>query len=173
LRAQCRAERGFTLVEVMVTLAVMAVVVAAALSVLFRAYGDTGIIENRRDVLGAGQTAMERMVKQIRQATSVNNYPDTGSGGGGDPREVDMWTFLGGSPHRVVWQVVGAAAPYSLEAQTDGGGFVTVIQSLASPDIFSYTEQDQALNQITITLSLGMDTNTVTITSDVQLRNGT
>ena len=171
MRARYRGERGFTLVEVMVTLAVMAIVVSAAFTVLFRAYDDTGIIDNRRDVHGAGQTSIERMVKQIRQATVIYDYPDADFAGGGDPRKVDMQTFLGGSPHRVVWQVVGTAAPYALQTQTDGGAFVTVLQSLASPDIFAYTERDNVLDQITITLPLGTKTTTATITSDVQMRN--
>ena len=149
----------------MITLAMMGAMVAATLSVLFSAYNQTGVVLNRRDVLGDGQTAMQQMTKQFRQATSIY---------GGDPDELDVDTFTGaGVAHRIVWQTTGSAAPYSLVVSTDGGDPKTVLSSLASPSIFTYSDPDTdgIVNQVTIRLSLGTSTSTVILTSDVELRN--
>ena len=153
------------MIELMITLAVMGAMVAATLSVLFSAYNQTGVVLNRRDVLGDGQIAMQQMTKQFRQATAIYE---------GDPDELDVDTFTGvGEAHRIVWQTTGSAAPYSLEVSTDDGDPKTVLSSLASPSIFTYSDPDSdgVVNQVTIRLSLGTSTSTVILTSDVELRN--
>ena len=163
--AKCDGERGLTVIELMITLAVMGAMVAATLSVLFSAYDQTGVVLNRRDVLGDGQIAMQQMTKQFRQATEINASSDT---------LLDVDTFTGaGDSHRIVWQTTGSAAPYTLQVSTDGGDPKTVLSSLASPSLFTYSDPDTDLivNQVTIRLSLGTSTSTVILTSDVELRN--
>lgn len=163
--AWCDEERGLTVIELMITLAVMGAIVAATLSALFSAYDQTGVVLNRRDVLGDGQIAMQQMTKQFRQATTIYE---------GDPDELEVDTFTGtGQAHRITWQTTGSSAPYSLEITMDGGSPRTVLSSLTSPDIFAYSdpELDGIVNQVTIRLSLGTKTTTVVLTSDVEIRN--
>lgn len=163
--AWCDEERGLTVIELMITLAVMGAIVAATLSALFGAYNQTGVVLNRRDVLGDGQIAMQQMTKQFRQATEINSSSATA---------LDVDTFTGpGDVHQIVWQTTGSSAPYSLEITMDGGSPKTVLSSLASPDIFAYSdpELDGIVNQVTIRLSLGTKTTTVVLTSDVEIRN--
>ena len=76
----------------MITLIVMGVIAGAALTLLFRAYASTGIVENRRDVMGDARVSLEQMTKQIRQATNV--YAQT-------PTSFDFDTYINGVPHRV------------------------------------------------------------------------
>ena len=159
------------MIELMITLAVMGAMVAATLSVLFSAYNQTGVVLNRRDVLGDGQTAMQQMTKQFRQATAINA---TASPLAPSATRLDVETFTGlGVAHRIVWEATGSAAPYSLEVSTDGGSPKTVLSSLASPSLFTYSDPDTdgVVNQVTIRLSLGTSTSTVVLTSDVELRN--
>jgi len=150
----------------MVTLAVMGVIVAATMSVLFSVYQQTGVVLNRRDVLGEGQIAMQQMTKQFRQATAINSSSAT---------SLSVETFTGpGDAHQIAWQTSGSSAPYSLQKQTDGGPFTTVLTSLTSPDIFpAYvdTDLDGNVDQVRIELSLGTKTASVVLTSDVQMRN--
>jgi len=163
--AKCDEERGLTVIELMITLAVMGAMVAATLSVLFSAYDQTGVVLNRRDVLGDGQIAMQQMTKQFRQATEINSS---------SAAALDVDTFTGvGAAHQIVWQTTGSSAPYRLKVSTDGGSPRTVVSSLTSPDIFAYSdpEGDGIVNQVTIRLSLGTKTTTVVLTSDVEMRN--
>jgi hypothetical protein len=47
-----------------------------------------------------------------------------------------------------------------------------VLQTLTDPNIFLYQTHDGVLDQVTITLSLGTKTTTVSpLTSDVEMRN--
>lgn len=163
--AKCDEERGLTVIELMITLAVMGAIVAATLSALFSAYDQTGVVLNRRDVLGDGQIAMQQMTKQFRQATTIYQ---------GDPDELEVDTFTGtGQAHRIVWETTGSSAPYSLQVSTDDGDPKTVLSSLTSPSLFTYSDPDAdgIVNQVTIRLSLGTKTSTVVLTSDVELRN--
>jgi len=160
-------ERGLTVVELMVTLAVMGVIVAAIMAVLFSAYKETGVVLNRRDVLGQGQIAMQQMTKQFRQATTLNSHSAT---------QLDVSTFTGaGITHQIAWRTTGSAAPYSLQRQQDGGTFITVLSYLTSPNVFTYTDNDSLdanpVDQVSIQLSLGTKTTTVVLRSDVELRN--
>ena len=158
-------ERGLTVTELMVTMAVMLLIVSAALAMMVRAMGTTGIVENRRDVLGDGQVALDQMVKQIRQAESVDQAVS-------DVDTLDMETYINGTATSVVWRATGSAAPFALEISTDGGtNFRTVASSLKSPSVFTYTSHDGLLDQVTINLQLGTKTSEVTITSDVSMRN--
>ncbi len=160
-------EDGVTVVELMVTLAVMGVIVAAVMTVLFSAYRETDVVLTRRDVLSDGQFGMQEMTKQFRQATSINT---------GSATAIDVSTFTGaGTSHDIEWRTTGSAAPYSLQTRTDGGTWKTVAAELESPNIFAYTDNDhdQVIDQVTITLALGTKTSTITLTSDVQMRNET
>jgi len=151
----------------MVTLAVMGVIVAATMTVLFSVYQQTGVVLNRRDVLGEGQIAMQQMTKQFRQATAINSSSATSL-------SVQTFTGPGDAPVQIAWQTSGSSAPYSLQKQTDGGPFTTVLTSLTSPDIFpAYvdTDLDGNVDQVRIELSLGTKTASVVLTSDVQMRN--
>jgi type II secretory pathway pseudopilin PulG len=150
----------------MVTLAVMGVIVAATMSVLFSVYNQTGVVLNRRDVLGEGQIAMQQMTKQFRQATAINSS---------SANSLSVQTFTGtGTAHQIAWRTSGSSAPYSLQKQEDGGAFTTVLTFLTSPNIFpAYVDSDLDGNvdQVRIELSLGTKTATVVLTSDVQMRN--
>lgn len=170
--SRSEGEHGFTVVEVMVTLVVMGMMVTAAFSVMYRVFADTGIIENRRTLLGDGRIALQQMTKQIRQATAVNNYVAPG-----DATTIDMDTFIGATSvtdptTQVIWRTQGSEVPYELQVSTDGGStYRTVLSALASPSIFSYTEHAGVLDQVDVTLSLGLKTTDVTIRSSIELRN--
>lgn len=163
LITRSRREDGVTVIELMVTLAVMGMIVAAVFSVLFSAYRETGVVMNRRDILTDGQFAMQQMTQQFRQATLVNETT---------PILLDVNTYVNQVPHRIVWRTTGAAAPYALETQVDGGAWRTILTTLTDPNVFLIeNDEDGVPSKITITLSLGLTTTTVRIASDVQMRN--
>ena len=65
-------EAGFTLVELVVTMAVMSIVATAMMAVAMRSFTTTNTITNRRDVLTDGRIAIDQMTKQLRQGESVD-----------------------------------------------------------------------------------------------------
>ena len=88
-----RGEEGFSLVEVVVTMAVMSIVATAVISVAMRVFGDTATIVNRRDVFADARIALDRMAKQFRQGESIE-------AGASDAGQVTMLTYLDGVPTR-------------------------------------------------------------------------
>lgn len=158
-------EEGFSLVEVVVTMAVMSIVATAVIAVALRVFTDTATIVDRRDVFADARIALDRMSKQFRQGETIDTTVS-------DSQEVTMVTYIDGVPATVVWRVDGAAAPYSLQESRDGGAtFSTVLSSLSSPDVFTYTVHEDVTDQITVELNVKTRTSSVDLTSDIYLRN--
>ena len=164
-RRLSRDERGFTLVELMVTMLVMGIVAGAVTSVAVNAFKTTSTITNRRDVFSDGRIALDRMSKQLRQGESIAQASSTAS-------TVTFDTYIDGVAKTVVWRVNGSAAPFELLESRDGGSnFNTVVSSLGSNSVFTYTTHGGVLDQVTIALTLVTDTTEVELTTDVHLRN--
>ena len=168
-------EAGFTLVELVVTMAVMSIVATAMMAVAMRSFTTTSTITNRRDVLVDGRVAIDQMTKQLRQAESI----DTAAS---DESTLTFDSYIDGAPATIVWRVTGSSPPYSLEQSRDGGAhFAPLVSPLlckTSTDTgctlhppFTQNPPGGPVDQITIDLNLQTDTSTVDLVSDVQLRN--
>jgi prepilin-type N-terminal cleavage/methylation domain-containing protein len=154
-------EAGFTLVEILVTAAVMSIVATAIMGFAMRVFTTTATIVERRDVFAEGRIALDRLGKQIRQGESITTSQDT---------LIKFESYLDGEPTTFAWRVTGSAQPYALQESRDGGStYETVATSLTSNDVFDYPDSDN----VVINLSLSTDTTTVALTSDVYLRNAT
>ena len=169
-----RGEAGFTLVELMVTMAVMSIVATSVMSVAFRLFATTSTVTNRRDVLTDGRQAIDQMTKQLRQGIAVDQPNSSES-------QLTFSTYINGDPATVVWRVTGSAAPYTLEQSRDGGAtFAPLVSPLlckttsdtgctAAP--FTYTSHGGIVDQVTIDLTFQTNTSSIDLISDVQLRN--
>jgi prepilin-type N-terminal cleavage/methylation domain-containing protein len=156
-------EAGFTLVELLVTMAVMSIVATAVMAVAMRTFTTTATITNRRDVLADGRIALDRLSKQLRQGESLDQQT---------PSTVSFSGYIDGFPTTIMWTVTGTNAPYTLAESTNGGAnLVPVVTSLADNAIFTYTTHGTVVDQVTIRLPLQTSTTTVVMTTDVQLRN--
>jgi len=169
-----RGEAGFTLVELMVTMAVMSIVATSVMSVAFRLFATTSTVTNRRDVLTDGRQAIDQMTKQLRQGVAVDQANSSQS-------QLTFTTYINGDPATVVWRVTGTAAPYTLEQSRDGG---TTFAPLVSPLLckttsdtgctaapFTSTTHGGIVDQVTIDLTFQTNTSSIDLISDVQLRN--
>jgi prepilin-type N-terminal cleavage/methylation domain-containing protein len=153
-----RGERGFTVVEMVVTMLVMSIVTAAFLAVFSRALTDTGTVELRRDYLNDMRFAMETMTKQVRQATLLDTQL---------PDYLGMDTFVNGNEHHIHYQVVGT----DLQKQVDGGSWFTILSDLTSSSVFTYTTVDGTVQQVQISLTVDGGSRDVQLVSQVEMRN--
>ncbi|MGZ8581375.1 MAG: PulJ/GspJ family protein [Actinomycetota bacterium] len=160
-----RHEEGFSLVEVVVTMAVMSIVATSVIAVALRVFTDTATIVDRRDVFADARISLDRMSKQFRQGETI----DTAAS---DSQQATVLTYLDGVPTTVVWRVQGTSEPYVLQESRDGGTtFNTVLSSLSDPDVFTYVVHEDITDQITIELNVKTKTSTVDLTLDIYLRN--
>lgn len=144
---------------------VLGIVATATIGLAMRAFTDTNTVLDRRNVLADGRIALDRLTKQLRQATGVDAASSTA-------REIHFTGFLNGAPAAFAWRVEGSSPPYRLQESRNGGAsYVTVVPSLADPNVFTYTPHGGVLDQVTIRLELATRTTTVELTSDVYLRN--
>jgi hypothetical protein len=149
----------------MVTMLVLGIVATATIGLAMRAFSDTNTVVDRRNVFADGRVALDRLTKQLRQATSVDPAWSTA-------QRVRFTGYLNGTPATFAWRVQGSAPPYRLQESRNGGAsYATVVSSLADPDVFTYTTHGGVLDQVTIRLRLATRTTTVELTSDVYLRN--
>jgi type II secretory pathway pseudopilin PulG len=148
----------------MVTLMILGIIATAVLGVAMRAFKDTSIISSRRDVLGDGQIALQRMTKDLRQASSIDEATSTAT-------RVDFTTYIDGVEHDVSWVVQGSSAPYRLVRSVDGGTAVPMFQNLASSSVFTYEYYDGLLNRVDILMDLETQSSDVPIEAQVFLRN--
>ena len=158
-------EDGFTLIELMITAAIMSIVSTAIIAMAMRTVDTSATIVDRRDVLADGRIALDRLGKQIRQAESVDTAYST-------TKQIKVATYIDGVPTTVVWRVLGSAAPFQLQESRNGGTtFTTVTRSLSSSDVFTYTTHAGLTDQVTVSLWLGWPSTIVKLNLDVYLRN--
>lgn len=69
-------EKGLTLIELIISLAVIAIIVSLLYSVFFVTLHTFGFGERQRDVVASAGWAIETMVKEIRQARAIYNIEE-------------------------------------------------------------------------------------------------
>ena len=172
-RSSAAAEDGFTLVELLVTAAIMSIVSTAVIAMAMRVVATSSTIVDRRDVLADGRIALDRLGKQLRQAESVDTTYSCG--GTLSTNKIKVPTYIDGTPATVVWIATGpTGGPFVLKESVDGGTTLrAVISNLDAKQVFRCTKHGGVTDQVTINLSLGWPTSVVDLTSDVYLRNAT
>ena len=70
------SEKALSLIELIISLAVIAVILSLLYSILFVTFHTFGFGERQRDVVASAGWAIENMVKEIRQARSIYNIAE-------------------------------------------------------------------------------------------------
>jgi prepilin-type N-terminal cleavage/methylation domain-containing protein len=188
-RRRAGEEHGFTLIEVMLTSAILLVIVTAAMAVLVAGQRSTGFSTRRGETQDDLRLAMDRLTKDMRQLTRFNTNWAAG-GGSWTGHDLDFLTYTAASPDtpvRVRWWVSGTTLNRE-EWRPDGtsAGAVAVLQAITPPgagvpDLF-YCDVLQGSDAatgtpvpwqmtVTITVDLTAPVGTYSTQSQVQFRN--
>jgi len=188
-RRRAGEEHGFTLIEVMLTSAILLLIVTAAMAVLVAGQRSTGFSTRRGETQDDLRLAMDRLTKDMRQLTRFNTSWAAG-GGSWTGHDLDFLTYTVASPDtpvRVRWWVSGTTLNRQ-EWRSDGtsAGAVAVLQAITPPgagvpDLF-YCDVLQGSDaatgtpvpwQMTVTLTVDLTdpVGTYSTQSQVQFRN--
>jgi prepilin-type N-terminal cleavage/methylation domain-containing protein len=188
-RRRAGEEHGFTLIEVMLTSAILLLIVTAAMAVLVAGQRSTGFSTRRGETQDDLRLAMDRLTKDMRQLTRFNTGWAAG-GGSWTGHDLDFLTYTVASPDtpvRVRWWVSGTTLNRQ-EWRPDGtsAGAMAVLQAITPPgagvpDLF-YCDVLQGSDAatgtpvpwqmtVTLTVDLTAPVGTYSTQSQVQFRN--
>jgi prepilin-type N-terminal cleavage/methylation domain-containing protein len=86
------SQRGFTLMELVVAMALGMIVLLAAFTVIDRAFTSNKAVTDREDALQRGRVTLELMTRQIRSMTCAGQYAPVTKG---TDNEVDFYAYMG------------------------------------------------------------------------------
>jgi hypothetical protein len=183
-------EAGFTIVELVVTSAILLLIVTATMAVLVAAQRATSFSNRRGQTQDEVRLAMDRLTKDLRQATRFNTTFTASGSGSWTGHDLDFLTYTVASPDvpvRVRWWVSGTTLSRQ-EWRPDGttAGSLAVLQAITPPgagvpDLF-YCDVLQGSDavtgapvpwQITVTVTVDLVDPGLTYSTQtqVQLRN--
>jgi prepilin-type N-terminal cleavage/methylation domain-containing protein len=175
-------EGGFTVIELMITIALLAVIVGATLSVLESTMRTSSFSQQRVQTVDQLRLALDSMTKEIRQARAVNP--------GSNTSRLNFTVYVNGHPTDVAYYVEGSLL--YREVQPAGSGRREIVAQLKTDKIFCYdyaaypqaggldclapndsAPGDSRLTRIIITFPLGLKNpeTDIVLSSGVQLRN--
>jgi prepilin-type N-terminal cleavage/methylation domain-containing protein len=161
-RRTSAVEHGFTLIELTITVSLLAIVLGVFADALVSSQRSESFTEDRSQTLDALQTTMARVTKDTRQATSIDS-PSS-------PSLLAMHTDVNGVATTVSYQISGTV----LTRSVGGGAAIVLVPNLASPSLFTYEPSSTNAQVVTILLQAtpkNSPNTTVHLTSEVRLRN--
>ena len=189
-RRRGSGDAGFTIVELVVTSAILLLIVTTTMAVLVAAQRATSFSSRRGQTQDDVRLAMDRLTKDLRQATRFNTTFTASGSGSWTGHDLDFLTYTVASPDvpvRVRWSVSGTTLSRQ-EWRSDGTtvGPIAVLQAIAPPgagvpDLF-YCDVLQGSDavtgapvpwQITVTVTVDLVDPGLTYSTQtqVQLRN--
>jgi type II secretory pathway component PulJ len=141
---RCREEvshdGGTTLVELVITLGLLMMMLLAVLSLLDSGTRTERAQQARGDAITGARQTVDRVSKDVRQATAVNADSTQSS--------LDIQTLIAGSPTRVVYDVSGGnfrrtvCAGFAFTSACDGNAAVMATR-VSPPEVFCYDYDPQ------------------------------
>lgn len=159
---------GYTLVELLVAMTLMLLVLAASLSALVAIQRGGDRVTNRANEISQARVALERMTRELRQATVVRFTTS-------QVVELDGWVHLNGSPTAVKRTVRLDCTAGRCTRAVGAAAAQTTIANLVNTDVFAPTPSSLAPTflGVKVTIALGLGAKPVTLSDGVDLRNGT
>ena len=162
ISARKRAEDGFSLIEITITVSIFTIVLASLIGVFISIQRSQAYVTDRSESMDSLRIAMDRLSKEVRQATTVGTHSAT---------SLQMVTFVGGSAEQITWAVAGGTL-----TRTDEWGASTVaLEEVTNTNIFTYTPATGQPTIIAVRLEMRPAQSPdilLELTSEIRLRNG-
>ena len=163
MRLKCkRGQEGFTLVEVTVVMMLFVIVIGVIFAMLVNVQKAESFTQRRGDTLDQMRLAMDRMTKELRQATSVVGTPT--------PSHIEFMTYENGTLADVTYDATGTTLTRKV-----GSAAATNMQSgLTSTSIFTYVPSPSTPQVVDIGLVVtpaNLPATTVSLDGEIRLRN--
>jgi len=156
------SDDGFTIVELTVTVSIFAIVIAALLGIFISVQRSQAYVTDRSESMDGLRIAMDRVSKEVRQATAVTSQSTTA---------ISMTTFVGGSAEALTWSVSGG----ELRRTDEWGLTQIVLRDVTNTDVFTYTPATGPPLVVAVRLEMrpAQSPNILLeLTSEIRLRNG-
>jgi Tfp pilus assembly protein PilW len=176
VRVRVASERGITIVEVAVTTALLMIVLLGAFNSFDTISKSQAFQADRSVTINDMRNTLNKMTKELRQATSVTQPASTPSS------TLTYVTYVNGAATTITYAVTGTctsgAPTCTLTRQVGAGNPYTVLKRVTSADVFTPTSATEVtgIQWVEIALSvapLKSPTTTLTLQSKVNLRNRT
>jgi hypothetical protein len=118
---------GFSIIEQVITCALLLIVLGVIYAALDGVMKSEAYSSDRTTALDDMRITLNRMTRELRQASAVDEPASTAS-------RIEFDSYGGGASRHVVYQVSGT----DLTRSVNGGSAVTVLRGLAAPQIFTY-----------------------------------
>jgi prepilin-type N-terminal cleavage/methylation domain-containing protein len=161
-RRRADDERGFTIVEVVLSISLLAIVVAVLCSALWTVQRNEQFSRGRTEALDSMRNSLSRMTKDLRQAYSINGTPDATT--------LDVNTYVDGVQARVFYDMTGT----TLIRRINGGPAIPVQKGLTSSSIFTYSPDATNPDVVSIVFVVkppNLPDTTLTLNAEVAFRN--
>lgn len=157
-----------TIVELMITSAILLVVLLATLSSFESVSNAQAYQADRSKTIDAMRGVLNRLTKDLRQATSVVEPPAS------TPSFITFTTSING----VSTQIIYTASGTTLTRKVGSAAAFTVLTGLASTSVFGYQSADSATGVQWVEMNLQVTparrpSTTLVLKSEVNLRNRT
>jgi prepilin-type N-terminal cleavage/methylation domain-containing protein len=160
--ADGHAERGFTLIELMITTMLFLVVIGVIFALLFNQQKAETYVRGRGQALDDMRITMDRMTKELRQATSVVGTPTSS--------HIEFLTYQNGATADITYDASGT----KLTRKIGSSPATTVQTGLTTTSIFEFVPSTLTPQVVDITLVVAppnLPNSTVTLDGEVHLRN--
>ena len=160
-------EAGVTIVELMITCALLLIVLMATFSALDAVSTSQAFQSDRTQTLDDMRGVLNRMTKDLRQATSVTDCTGT-------PNTITYSTAINGTATTIIYTATGT----NLTRKVGSATAFTVLKSLASTSIFTCVSASDVTGVQWVEISLSVSparrpNTTLVLDSEVNLRNRT
>lgn len=155
-------DAGFTIIEVAVTTSILMVVIVSLLGVFISAQRSQAYVADRAQTLDDLRIAMDRLTKELRQATVVAS--------GATATSISVQTYIAGATETIGWAKTGE----TLYRTDDWGGNIPLLAPVTNSDIFTYSPSADEPLVITVRLETRPRSSPdilLELTSEVRLRN--
>ena len=159
---RAREQAGFTLIELTVVMMLFGIVISVIFAMLINTQKSESFARTRGETLDELRVTMDRMTKELRQATSVVGMPT--------PSHVEFMTYENGTVADVTYDATGT----TLTRKIGASPATTIESGLTTTSLFTYVPSPSTSQVVDIALvvrPVNLPATTVELDGEIHLRN--